>query len=271
MFGGGEVSGMRYLKLTIAYDGTHYVGWQFQANGLSIQACLEKAWHTITNESLRITASGRTDAGVHARGQVCGLQTESQLSCRELHRGLNAVLPDDIKVLEVHVAPEGFRAINDAIRKTYHYELQSGFIPDVFARDYSWYIPLGLDVASMREAATILVGRLDFASFQSAGSTRLSTVRTVERLELRERWQNPYQYVTVEITADGFLYNMVRAITGTLVRVGQGKETVEWVRHVLNARDRKVAGPTAPPQGLYLWQVDYPPNCQNPENQLNLS
>ncbi len=260
---------MRYLKLTIAYDGTHYVGWQLQANGLSIQACLEKAWHTITNESLRISASGRTDAGVHARGQVCGVQTESLLSCHEIHRGLNAVLPLDIKVLEVHPVPEGFRAINDAIRKTYRYELQSGKIPDVFVRDYAWYIPLGLDVKLMRSAAAILKGKHDFASFQSAGSRRLTTVRTVERLELHERWQSHYQYVSVEISADGFLYNMVRAITGTLVRVGQGKETVEWVRHVLDARDRRVAGPTAPPQGLYLWRVDYPPNCQNPENRLD--
>jgi tRNA pseudouridine38-40 synthase len=191
------------------------------------------------------------------------------LSCRELHRGLNAVLPLDIKVLEVVDVAPGFRAINDAIRKTYRYELQTGDVPDLFIRNFAWYVPRRLDVPAMQAAARCLIGRHDFASFQTTGSDRLTTVRTVERLEVSDRWHAPYHYVTLEITADGFLYNMVRAITGTLVKVGQGKESVEWVSRVLAACDRRVAGPTAPPQGLYLWSVEYPPNCQIPQNQLN--
>jgi tRNA pseudouridine38-40 synthase len=250
---------MRFVKLTIAYDGKNYVGWQIQDNGLSIQACLEKAWLTLTHEKVRITSSGRTDSGVHAEGQVCSVRTRNQLEIRKFINGLNAYLPEDIIVLAAQEMPGEFHAIRDAVGKTYRYQIQSGPFRNVLAREQWWYVPPQLDVEAMRRAAEYLVGRHDFAAFQSLGSKRVSTVRTITEIRLGSREENSYQWVKMNISADGFLYNMARCIVGTLVETGKGKQPPEWCREVLESRNRAVSGATAPAHGLCLVRVQYPP------------
>lgn len=249
---------MRYFKLTVAYDGKSYVGWQAQNNGLSVQVTLEQAWLKLTGEKRRITASGRTDSGVHAEAQVCSVRTESSLPSSVFLKGLNAYLPDDIVVIGAEEMPGDFHAIRDAIGKTYRYQIQSGPIRNVLARDFWWYVPPHLDVAAMRSGAKFLVGKHDFAAFQTSGSDRLTTVRTVTELRLEYREEPPFEWVQIFISADGFLYNMVRCIAGTLAEVGKGKRPPEWCREVLKSCDRTRSGPTAPPHGLCLISVDYP-------------
>lgn len=250
---------MRYIKLTVAYDGKHYVGWQAQNNGPSIQVTLESAWRQLTGESRRITASGRTDAGVHAEAQVCSVRTETKLPTEVFVKGLNAYLPDDIAVLSAQEMPGDFHAIRDAIGKTYRYQIQSGPVRHVLQREFWWFVPPRLDVAAMQAAARFLVGRHDFAAFQTTGSDRLSTVRTVTELVVEGRDDPPYQWIQIFISADGFLYNMVRCIAGTLAEVGKGKRSPEWCQAVLASRDRTRSGATAPAHGLCLVRVDYPP------------
>jgi tRNA pseudouridine38-40 synthase len=269
----------RWLKLTVAYDGTAYAGWQMQPTEPTVQAVIEAAWHEITREEVRVMAAGRTDAGVHALGQVVSLASESSLSCDELQRGLNAVLPEDVAVVAVEDAPERFHATYDAKRKTYRYQIHNGRTPDVFNRRYVWHYPQPLDAEAMHAAAQALVGKHDFSSFESAGSERPDSIRTLFAANVTRGWlgssdseppvvhvtggsaeprpQPPGNRITIEVTGDGFLYNMVRAIVGTLVEVGKGSRDVEWVAEVLAARDRRRAGQTAPPQGLFLVHVEY--------------
>ncbi len=246
---------MRWLRLTLAYDGTEYGGWQRQPNAVTIQAKLELALRRVTGEDIKTEASGRTDAGVHARGLAVSWRTESTLPNETLRRAVNAYLPEDICVLAVEDAPRGYHAIRDTVRKRYRYCVQAGPLRDVFQRYYVWHVWHTLDVEAMRKAARTLVGRHDFASFQTAGSQRKTTVRTVFDLTLEESTNEFGQHVTFEIEADGFLYNMVRNIVGTLVEVGRGKHPPEWVEEVLERCDRRAAGPTAPPQGLTLLWV----------------
>jgi tRNA pseudouridine38-40 synthase len=248
---------MRHLKLTIAYDGTEYVGWQVQINGISVQQRLEEGWQSVTGEKIRITASGRTDSGVHALGQVCSLATESVLSTDQLVRALNAETPFDISVRSVEEAPSGFHAIRDAVEKTYRYHIQYGRILDPLRLRTCWYVPGRIDVAAMRQAAASLTGEHDFASFESAGAERSTTVRTIQRLEVEEEPVHGFPGLSLTITADGFLYNMVRNIVGTLIQVGKNKNEIEWVQWVRDQRDRTCAGQTAPAHGLFLDHVVY--------------
>ena len=248
---------MRFLRLLLAYDGTHYVGWQVQSNGLSIQEVLETAWQSVTGEKLRITASGRTDSGVHALEQVCSLCTSSQISTRKLVLALNANLPRDIRVLEAREAPLNFHAIRDALSKTYRYQIQTGDIQDIFQSRYCWFVPRTLDTAAMQQAGRYLTGTHDFSSFEASGAARLDSVRTVTELTIQPRMDRRFPFVDISITADGFLYNMVRNIVGTLIVVGRGRQPPEWVRQVLQARDRSLAGETAPAHGLSLVRVRY--------------
>jgi tRNA pseudouridine38-40 synthase len=243
----------RWLKLTVSYDGTAYAGWQIQPNEPTVQAAIERAWHEITREEIRVMAAGRTDAGVHALGQVVGLSTESTLSTADLHRGLNAVLPEDVAIVEVEQAPENFHATYDARRKTYRYQIHNGRTPDVFNRRYVWHYPQSLDAGRMHAAAQTLLGKHDFAAFESAGSERPDTVRTLFAVDV----SRDADRIAIEVTGDGFLYNMVRAIAGTLVEVGKGSRDLEWVAEVLASGDRRHAGQTAPPQGLFLVCVEY--------------
>ncbi len=248
---------LQSLKLTISYDGTHYCGWQIQPNGPTIQQAIERAFAQIFGERIAITASGRTDAGVHASGQVASCEVKTELSCERICRALNGNLPLDIRVLAVEQAPPGFHAIRDAVRKRYRYCLEDTPIHNVFRRHYVWHVRAGrLDVATMQQAASTLVGTHDFRSFQAAGSDRKTTIRTIFALDV-QRDVRPGGEIILEIEADGFLYNMVRNIVGTLVEIGLGNQSVHWIEEVLAARDRKKAGRTAPPEGLQLLHVTY--------------
>lgn len=248
---------MRTLKLTLAYDGTDYCGWQVQPGQRTIQAEVERAILEITREDIRIAASGRTDSGVHAFGQVISFSTANQLPADAMQRALNAKLPDDVRILQAEEVAVDFHALRSAERKRYRYVLDNGRVADLFARRFAWHVPVPLDVEAMREAAQSLIGRHDFKSFESKGAERESSVRTVFDLSIEPGQGKHAEKVILEIEADGFLYNMVRAITGTLVEVGRGGKSATWPAEVLVAKDRNLAGQTAPPQGLTLLWVRY--------------
>ena len=261
---------VRWLKLTVAYDGGAYSGWQVQPDKPTVQGTLEATWQRLTQETARLTAAGRTDAGVHALGQVVGLSTETRLTNDDLHRALNALLPNDIAVCAIDDAPEKFHATYDAIGKRYRYQIHNGRAPSVFDRHYAWHYPQPLDAAAMHASGQALVGKHDFSSFETAGSERPHSIRTIHELtvttsnHLAPRDEFPlaerevYNHrISIDVAGDGFLYNMVRTIVGTLVEVGAGKQNINWPREVLAAQDRRRAGQTAPPHGLFLVSVDY--------------
>jgi len=254
---------MRTLKLTLAYDGTEFNGWQVQPNRRTVQQTLQDALQRITGQATTAVASGRTDAGVHALGQVVGFRTASTLACDVLLRALNGNLPEDVVALDLQEAAGDFHAIRDALRKTYRYIILDGQMPDVFGRAYCWRVPQRLDVLAMQQAASLLLGTHDFSSFESAGSERATSVRTLfGSLVKRKEGRGGGGYlsgdrVVYEVTADGFLYNMVRAIVGTLHDVGRGANSPLEIETILNARDRKLASMTAPAHGLFLVSVEY--------------
>jgi tRNA pseudouridine38-40 synthase len=248
---------MRYLKLTIAYDGTHFVGWQIQPNGPSIQGELQKAWRAVTGEAAVVTGSGRTDAGVHAVGQVASLMTEQGIAVQAIPGALNANLPESIVVREAEEAGFDFHAIRDAVAKTYRYTIQMGRRRSPFLLQRSWYVPRPLDTDAMGRAGQGFVGTHDFASLQSAGAPRRSTVRTILQLRCEVAEHDGFPLFQIYVTGNGFLYNMVRNLAGTLVLVGRGKWRPADIANILAARDRAVAGPTAPAAGLTLMHVQY--------------
>jgi tRNA pseudouridine38-40 synthase len=250
---------MRTLKLTLAYDGTDFAGWQIQLGRPTVQQTLETALEKITGQHVSVMASGRTDAGVHALGQVVGFRIESRLSPEDFRRALNANLPPSMAVLDAVEAPDGFHPTRHALRKRYRYVIHDGPIRDVFRRRYCWHFTYGtLDAAAMQRAASPLAGTHDFSSFETSGAPRKTSVRTVYAIEVERGRAGEANLVTVEIEANGFLYNMVRAIVGTLVEVGWGARPEAWPAEVLAAQNRRAAGRTAPPQGLFLVKVDYP-------------
>jgi tRNA pseudouridine38-40 synthase len=248
---------MPTFKLTLAYDGTEFAGWQRQPAVRTVQGELESGIERITQERSKCIASGRTDSGVHALGQVVSFQSETKLSGDVLCKALNAELSEDMLVFEVVEVPSHFHALRDAVRKRYRYVIQDGRLPDLFDRKYVWHIYQRLDVEAMQQAAKTLVGTHDFASYETAGSPRLTTVRTVFDLSVERRPAELTDRVVIEVEADGFLYNMVRNIAGTLVAVGKGKERPTWPAEVLALKDRTRAGMTAPARGLFLVWVEY--------------
>jgi len=250
---------MRCIQLTVAYDGTSFQGWQRQPHGPTVQGALEKALLTVTQESIHVVGSGRTDSGVHAWGQVASFRTTSSLAADVFRQALNANLPEDIVVRSSVEAPPTFHAINDAISKRYRYLLQPGRINDPFSLRQAWFIKRELDLTAMQQAASHIVGKKDFAAFEATGSPRQSTIRNVMDVVVRDEVVWDRRKVVIEVEANGFLYNMVRIIAGTLVEVGQGKRTADSIPELIQSTDRTRAGMTAPAHGLYLWQVHYPP------------
>jgi tRNA pseudouridine38-40 synthase len=248
---------MRTIKLTIAYDGADFSGWQYQTNQRTVQNTLEQTIAKITGQFSRVVGSGRTDAGVHALAQIVSFDTDSTLANEVLWRALNAELPCDVSCVGVEDAPRGFNAQREAQRKRYRYVVCEGRVRDVVRRRYAWQIFNHLDLPAMRRAATLLIGTHDFISFQSSGSVRETTERTIYELSIERLPPPDSAMIYFEIEANGYLYNMVRNIVGTLTEIGQGRQPETWLAEVMAAKDRRRAGQTAPPQGLFLVRVDY--------------
>jgi len=245
----------RKIKLTIAYDGTDYHGWQSQRNATTIEARLTESIERLTARQTRLYGSSRTDAGVHALGQVAHFSIDCPVPTERFRDALNKILPEAIAVLSVEEAPPDFDAIKDTVSKRYRYSLCTAAVRPVMQVRFCWHRPGRLDVAMMDKAARRLVGRHDFRSFASAADTRTSSVRTI--LDCTARGEG--DWVHVEVEADGFLYNMVRNIVGTLVEIGRGRWAWNRIETILAARDRTVAGPLAPANGLCLMEIHYAP------------
>ena len=247
------MTGKRRVRIDLEYLGANYVGWQVQPDGVSVQAVVERALSTLVNYPARVTASGRTDAGVHALLQPTNADVATRLSDADILRGMNALLPDDIAVKRVVTVSPGWHARYSAKEKTYVYTILNRPCPSAFLSGRVWHIRTPLDVEAMRAAASELVGEHDFSSFRSSGCSARSAVRRLERLEIEK--ENDTLRLT--LTANGFLKQMVRNIVGALVEVGRGKEEPSWTGRVLRERDRTKAGPCAPPYGLCLVDVVY--------------
>lgn len=244
---------MRNLRLTLEYDGTAYAGWQVQEASPTVQGAVETALEKLLKHPVRVTASGRTDAGVHALGQVANFRTPAPVPLRGVVHGLNALLPRDIAVRRADEVPAEFDSRRSAKEKTYQYFLHVGGAPSAFARPTSWRVPPPLDLAAMETAAAQLVGTHDFGAFRSAGCDAPHAVRAVHEVRVVPRGE----YVEVAVRGTAFLRHMVRIIVGTLVEVGRGRRSPDSVAELLASGDRGRAGVTAPPQGLFLAEVRY--------------
>lgn len=286
------ISGMRTILLTLAYDGSGYSGWQVQPNRVSLQAAVERALAEFTGEAIRVTAAGRTDAGVHALGQLVSFSTSCDIPPIGFRLGLQTKLPPDIVVVDAVEVPTGFSARYDTIRKTYRYVIQNAPRRTPWLWKYVGWHRSPLDDRAMQEALDGLAGTHDFRSFESEWPNKATSVRTIVaakiwRAETWSAWGGgatkdqgtgikdqgrtvyegqptahaaptpTHPFLCIDVTADGFLYNMMRAIVGTLIHVGRGNWTADDVRRILEARDRSQAGETAPPQGLYLVNCEY--------------
>jgi tRNA pseudouridine38-40 synthase len=240
--------------LLVEYDGTDFHGWQRQDNATSIQAELERAMQTMTGETREVRGAGRTDAGVHARGQVAHVDTEGDIPTRGFHLGLSKNLPRAIVIRRVDEAPPEFDARHSALAKHYRYSIWNDAVRSALRDRYTFHVRRALDHERMAEAAQHLVGRHDFAAFRAADCQRKNTVRTLHRVEVRREGE----LVTIDVEGDAFLKNMVRIVSGTLIAVGQGRLSPEAVALIRDGRDRRVAGITAPACGLCLERVDYP-------------
>ena len=241
------------IKLTIEYDGTNYHGWQIQPNGTTIQEVLEQALEKILGVKTRLNGSGRTDAGVHALGQVANFVYAADIDLRRLLKGLNGVTPPDIVVKQVEAVPDSFDARRDGRSRVYMYRIWNHPFPSAFHRRFSWHVHDPLDLSSMQEAIRCLEGEHNFASFQAAGCDALHPIRKIYSNSLSR--EGDFLVYTIEATA--FLRHMVRNIVGTLVEVGRGERSPREFAELLKAQDRTQAGPTAPAYGLFLVEVRY--------------
>lgn len=245
---------MRQIKLVIEYDGTNYHGWQIQPLVRTIQEEVSKKIFQMTGEQVALLGAGRTDAGVHAWGQVACFKTNSHLPLEAFFRGLNSLLPPDIVIKSVAEVAENFHPQFRARSKIYQYVILNQKIPSAIHRHFAWHVPVPLDVGAMQKGADCLVGRRDFSSFQAADDEPTHPVREILRAQWSVREEAVLDFL---IEADGFLKHMVRNIVGTLVDVGKGKISVADFQKVIEAKDRRVAGMTAPPHGLFLVAIKY--------------
>ena len=245
---------MRNIKINIQYDGTRYSGWQSQEHDENtIQGKLTAVLRRLLEEETELAGSGRTDAGVHALGQVANFRTCSCMSCEEILKKLNHYLPEDIAVISAEEMDGRFHSRLNAVRKTYSYRIWNSSVHNVFERRYTWFIEQPLDVSAMRRAAAELTGTHDFRAFSSIKRGKKSTVRTIESIDIGQDGSA----ITLSFTGNGFLYHMVRILTGTLVEVGLHKKTPEDMKRILASLSREQAGVMAPAQGLFLMEVEY--------------
>ncbi len=277
---------MKNFKLTIEYDGTDFNGWQIQAAGRTVQKTIEQAISTMTRSRVRVTGSGRTDAGVHALGQVAAFRCDTRLSAEAFFSGLNSLLPGDIVIHSCEAVHESFHPRFDATAKTYIYRILNRPLAPAIGRTYCWHVKKPLDLSAMEEAARHLTGTHDFKGFENTGSPRSHTVRSVSEAcfttepfgqhipaaPFPDAPQPPMRFagasdgviVSLRITADGFLRYMVRNITATLVDIGLSRRPPEDVNRILEQKNRALASPTAPPHGLFLSSVQYPQSRHRP-------
>ncbi len=246
---------VRRVKLTVAYDGTAYAGWQLQPNGTTIQPVIEGALARILQEPVRLRAAGRTDAGVHAREQVADFSDAGRRDMETIVRGGNALLPPDIRILSAEEAPGAFDARRHAVEKEYRYFLHLHPVASPFLSRFAWHFETPLDLAAMKEGLSHLVGEHDFTSFRGQGCTARTAVRTIFRAEVAQH--GIPGLCSVDVAGSGFLRHMVRAMVGTVTEAGKGKYPPERIGEILRARSRSAAGATAPAHGLFLWRVSY--------------
>ncbi len=244
---------MKNIKLTLQYDGSNYHGFQIQPSVETVQGVLERTVKEITGESVRVYGCSRTDAGVHAYRYVAGFKTDTPIPSEKISVVMNNYLPDDISILSSEEVDEEFHPRFSCLSKTYRYIIDTDETPDVFRRNYEWQIKKDLDVNAMKESCRYIIGEHDFRSFMTSGPDMESTVRRVYSLDVEKNDKK----IVIYINADGYLYNMVRIITGTLCLAGEGKIAPSYLEEIINQKDRSFAGPTAPPQGLYLDKIFY--------------
>ncbi len=244
---------MKY-KLTLCYDGGRYKGWQRQKNaGNTIQGKVEDTLSRILGRETEVAGCGRTDAGVHARVQICSFTAETDMSCDEILDRLRKYLPEDIGAISIERADPGFHARLSCQEKTYVYRIWNSSAPNVFERKYAYAYSNKLDIDKMRDGAKLLVGTHDFSSFSSVKKTKKSTVRSIYDIEIEKRGD----LITIAVTGNGFLYNMVRIIVGTLIEIGNGSREADSIEKVFESNKRENAGFTAPANGLFLWNIKY--------------
>ncbi|MBN1508455.1 MAG: tRNA pseudouridine(38-40) synthase TruA [Sedimentisphaerales bacterium] len=248
---------LRNVKLTIAYDGSDYHGWQIQPGFRTVQEVLRDALRDLLGPRARVCGASRTDAGVSALGQVGLIQIDSPIPTENLAKAITDRLPEDMAVVKAEEVPMGFDVIGDVKSKLYRYTIFCGPVRPVLHMRHCWYVAARLDVRAMSEAAALLVGKKDFKSFAAAADHRDDSIRTIFRCDVTDRAADDGRWVYVDVEGDGFLYNMVRNIVGTLVEVGVGRSRPEKVSEILEARDRRAAGPIAPPNGLCLMWIQY--------------
>lgn len=245
---------MKNYKIIISYDGTRYYGWEHQPNTeLTIQGKLERVLEKLTGSTIEVIGAGRTDAGVHAKGMVANFCIDTKLSTSELRDYFNRYLPDDICVMEVHEASERFHSRYNALGKTYQYTCYYGHLKPIFDRKYVYILDKAPNLELMKEAASHLIGTLDFASFCGNPKMKKSTIRKVDKIEITRNGS----YITFSYHGTGFLQHMIRILTGTLLEVGFEKRTPESIPELIESHNRSLAGPTAPACGLCLLEVDY--------------
>jgi len=257
---------MENYKLVIAYDGTNYSGWQVQPNATSIQSLIQDAIATIIREEITLIGSGRTDAGVHAIGQVAHFKSTQKINTSRLWISLNGILPKDIRVLSIESVPEKFHSQRSAISKTYHYHLHLDPVLDPFKRQFSYHVRKKIDLELLRKAAALFAGKHDFKSFANEahkGAASKNSVRTLMRLDVVEEPGG----IRLEFQADGFLYKMVRNIVGMLLDIASGKKKLEDIAEIFAAKDRRKASIAAPPEGLFLMAVEYPEDLLGKNNE----
>lgn len=247
---------MRNIKLIIEYDGKDYNGWQKQPDKLNIQGEIEKAIQNITGETVELYASGRTDAGVHALGQVANFKTSSHIPIQKMAIAINSQVKKSIRIIQAEEVEEDFHSRYNCKKKTYRYIINNSEHGSAIYRNMEYHMPVKLDIESMKKSIKYFEGEHDFKAFKSSGTSSKSSVRTIYKAEIKTNGDR----IIIELTGNGFLYNMVRIIAGTVVDVGLGKIKPEEIPDIIEKQDRTRAGKTLPPQGLYLVKVEYDKN-----------